>query len=97
MKRAILILSLMPACLVRAADPPPSPPAESEPSRLKEMEARIDALELTTTGTTPRRLHRFERAVLRYTNPLTSATAQGATFLWLDGKRPAAAISCVAT
>jgi len=76
-----------------AADPPASGTTEAEPTRLKEMQARIDALELTTLGADPRRLQRSEHAILRYTNPLTAAMSQGATFLWLDGKRPLAAIS----
>jgi hypothetical protein len=96
MKRWILICGLLPVVIAIdtfAVDPPASETTEAEPGRLQEMQARIDALELTTLGADPRRLRRSDHAILRYTNPATAAVSQGATFLWLDGKRPLAAIS----
>ena len=81
------------AATAGAADPSAAPPTDQKPSRLTEMQARIDELELKTTGPEAHRLARSEHAILRYTNPIAGGTSQAATFLWLDGKRPAAAIS----
>jgi hypothetical protein len=61
--------------------------------RLEYMHAR--AAELTLVGDqSPEPLPLKSEPVLRYTNPeRDSGTWDGATFLWLDGSRPVAAVS----
>jgi hypothetical protein len=61
--------------------------------RLETMKAVVDQVVLETAGESPKTLARSENPVLRYTNPVTSAFSEGALFLWLDGKRPIAAVS----
>jgi hypothetical protein len=61
--------------------------------RLAAMTAVVDAVVLETTTGTPKALVRTEHPIVRYTNPVTSQFAEGTTFLWLDGKRPLAAVS----
>jgi hypothetical protein len=53
----------------------------------------IDETVLESTDQPPKTFDRSDRAILHYSNPISSATAEGATFLWLDGKRPMAAVS----
>jgi hypothetical protein len=43
--------------------------------------------------TEPKELNRADHPILRYTNPVTSAFSEGILFLWLDGRRPVAAVS----
>lgn len=77
---------------VSAEEPDPQV-AKARRERLDYMKATLDRVVLETTGDTPRRLTATEHPVLRYTNPVASAHGDGATFLWLGGSRPAAAVS----
>jgi len=75
------------------ADEPQTAAESAKRERLAAMTAVIDAVVLQTTGDSPKTLPRSEHPLLRYTNPVTSQFAEGTLFLWLDGKRPIAAVS----
>jgi hypothetical protein len=79
---------------LRAEEPADSSSAAPERTRkFERMKELIDATVLESTDQPPKTFARSERAILHYSNPISSATAEGATFLWLDGKRPMAAVS----
>jgi hypothetical protein len=84
------------ACAAIAGAQQPAENASPEPERsrkLDRMKELIDETVLESTDQPPKTFVRSERAILHYSNPISSATAEGATFLWLDGKRPMAAVS----
>lgn len=74
---------------------PEPPPNESDRSdRLRFMQARAAGFELAreTDPDKPFSLHKDP--ILRYTNPeRVPGSTDGATFVWLDGTRPVAAVS----
>jgi hypothetical protein len=93
LRRRMLIVALC-AVVIRVYADEPSPDVEKgRRERLEMMKGVIDEVSLETGDESPRRLTRAENPVLRYTNPVTSAFSEGALFLWLDGKRPIAAVS----
>jgi hypothetical protein len=63
--------------------------------RLKQMTQLVDDVILETCEMPSRVLTRLEHPVLRYTNPVTAEFGEGVLFLWLDGKRPLAAVSLI--
>lgn len=75
------------------AEEPSSDVEKGRRERLEMMKGVIDEVSLETSSEPPKKLTRSENPVLRYTNPVTSAFSEGALFLWLDGKRPLAAVS----
>jgi hypothetical protein len=79
--------------LGQAAQQPAADTEAVRRAKLEHMKRVIDGVVLETRGQPPRQLQRSEHPVLRYSNPLTLEHGDGATFLWLDGKRPLAAIS----
>jgi hypothetical protein len=87
-----MLVSLVLTGLVIGQDREPAS-EDARRERLAAMTAVVDAVELQTTGTPPKTLTRSERPILRYTNPVTSAFGEGATFLWMEGTRPLAAVS----
>jgi len=101
MNRSLVHASLTLAALLSAgawmaaacADEPETAAELAKRERLVAMTAVIDAVSLQTTGDSPKTLVRSEHPLLRYTNPVTSQFAEGTLFLWLDGKRPVAAVS----
>lgn len=73
-----------------------TPEETTSPERMKKfdrMKEFVDETVLESSDQPPKTFARGERAILHYSNPISSATAEGATFLWLDGKRPMAAVS----
>lgn len=84
---------LLLAALTQAPEAPAADVAAAKKGRLAAMTAVVDAVVLQTTTGTPKTLVRTEHPIVRYTNPVTSQFAEGTTFLWLDGKRPLAAVS----
>jgi hypothetical protein len=80
------------SCMSLAEDRPPS--TEIIRRQWLEQTEKVFA-EVSLFVLTPERmeLKRAEHPILRYTNPVTSAFSEGALFLWLNGRRPAAAIS----
>ena len=95
--RNVLRLGLWAACamiaIAVAAGESTGDPEKERHDRLKKMKEVVDEVSLETTDEPPRKLTRSENPVLRYTNPVTSAFSEGVLFLWLDGKRPIAAVS----
>lgn len=77
---------------VSAEEPDPQI-VKARRERLEFMKATLDRVVLETTDDPPRRMIATEHPVLRYTNPVASAHGDGATFLWLEGPHPAAAVS----
>ena len=88
-----LLLLLTTNAFCQAADAPDAAVEIARQERLKHITERADSVELRTADEKPRGLKRLDRPVLRYTNPIRSSSAGGATFLWLDGQRPLAAAS----
>lgn len=84
---------LLMALLGQVADKPAGDVEQARRARLEHMKQVIGSVALETRDASPRKLERSEHPVLRYTNPLTLEHGDGATFLWLAGKRPLAAIS----
>ncbi|HUQ71649.1 MAG TPA: hypothetical protein VM165_19125 [Planctomycetaceae bacterium] len=90
------VATLLAICLGMATtfgDEPETTAELAKRERLAAMTAVIDVVTLQTTGDSPKTLSRSEHPLLRYTNPVTSQFAEGILFLWLDGKRPQAAVS----
>lgn len=87
------VLILLIASLGQAAEVPDAAVEKERQERLQHMMARLAAVQIETVGEQPRPLKRMEAPVLRYTNPVRSSRAGGATFLWLDGQRPLVAAS----
>jgi hypothetical protein len=73
-------------------DSPVDSDHEASLARMRSVVASA-ILESPTGDSTPATYALLERPILRYTNPATSGVGEGATFLWLDGKRPVAAAS----
>jgi hypothetical protein len=71
------------------------PPDTTElAERLRFLQAKAAELELAREGDGESRFPLMKVPVLRYTNvERTSASTDGATFLWVDGTRPVAAVS----
>jgi hypothetical protein len=61
--------------------------------RLQQMKQLVDDVSLETGEQPSKILTRMQHPVLRYTNPVTAEFGEGVLFLWLDGKRPVAAVS----
>jgi hypothetical protein len=93
MKTIVATLTCLLMVASSLADEPSPDVEKGRRERLELMKGVIDAVSLETTDDPPRKLTRSENPVLRYTNPATSAFGEGALFLWLDGKRPLAAVS----
>lgn len=93
MQRIAMILIGLVMFAPAFADEPASDVEQVRRERLEQMKELVDQVLLETTTEPARKLVRTEHPVLRYTNPVTSAFSEGALFLWLDGKRPVAAVS----
>lgn len=70
-----------------------SPPADeaARQQRLAYLQRTFAEFELNSAEDTSRPLGRSDKPLLRYSNPVRNFFSDGATFLWLDGRRPAGA------
>ena len=86
-------LYLLLTMFCQTAEEPDAAVEKERQERLKYMVDQLETVRIETTGDKPKILKRMEHPVLRYTNPIRSSAAGGATFLWLDEQRPLIAAS----
>lgn len=86
-----LVIVAFPLWPAQAAEPPQSDEKDEKAAqqRLAFLERLFTEFEVAAEDGRP--LTGTEKPVLRYSNPVRNFFSDGATFLWLDGKRPAAA------
>ena len=71
------------------------PAGEEDPreARLRFMQKKLDEFVLTAARDPDLPLQRTQEPVLRFSNPVRDSFSDGAIYLWLKGKRPAAVAS----
>ncbi|MBC8350581.1 MAG: hypothetical protein H8E66_01255 [Planctomycetes bacterium] len=89
MRVELVFIFILVACSVVRAEEAET----NKQQRLDFIRTTLARFEVETVDDTAKQLTLSVEPALWYTNPVRSATGTGATFFWLDGVRPVAAVS----